>query len=343
LKILVTGGSGFFGSLLLKRILSLGYECINLDLNNSGINNKNLIEINKDILNENKIDEAFKNVDLVYHNIAAVPLVNNKKTFLDTNIEGTRIVIEKSIKYGVSKLINTSSSAIFGIPANNPVNEEDPCIPIDPYGKAKLKGEFLLEKYKKDINFVSIRPRTIIGPERLGIFQILYEWIYNNQNIPVLNGGQNIYQFIHVNDLVDFNISLIEKELKNDFINIGANNPKELSSELKKLINFAESGSKIKSLNKNIVKNMLLVTNFFNLTPLSTYHAFMYGESLYFDNNKLENQFEFTPKYSNTDTLIDGYKWYVENRDFILSNNDLNSPHKSPVKQKLLKLIPKMI
>ena len=79
------------------------------------------------------------------------------------------------------------------------------------------------------------------------------------------------------------------------------------------------------------------------MTPLSTYHAIMYGESLYFDNEKLKKTYGFIPKYSNIETLIEGIDWYKLNRVNILNNTENKSPHKAAVKQKLLKLIPKLI
>jgi len=343
MKIAVTGGSGFFGSLLVKELLSQGFECLNIDLIKSNINHPNLKEIIVDVTSDEFFDFDLSGVELIFHNIAAVPLLNDKKLFKDTNVIGTKNVIENAIKYKIQKIINTSSSAIFGIPSSNPVNEDSICVPIDPYGKAKLEAEKLFFNYENDIEFLSVRPRTIIGQERLGIFQILYEWIIENQNIPVLNGGNNVYQFLNVQDLVDFNINLIGKQLNNSVVNIGSREYQSLYCDLSDLISYTGSKSKVKSINKSFVKYSLLATNFLNLTPLSTYHALMYGESLYFDNLRLKNEFNFEPKYSNYETLIEGFDWYKVNRDNILNKSNLASPHKEAVKQRLLKLVPKFI
>lgn len=343
MKIAVTGGSGFFGSLLIKKLLDLGINCTNIDIINSKITHPNFDEIIVDVTTDEFFDCDLKGVELIFHNIAAVPLLNDRKLFEDTNVLGTKKVIEKAIRSNVPKIINMSSSAIFGIPQSNPVNEESACFPIDPYGKAKLKAENLFFNYINDIEFLSIRPRTIIGPERLGIFQILYEWIIENENIPVLDGGQNRYQFLNVKDLVNFNIALIDKNLNNTVVNIGSKKFQKLSDDLSDLISHSGSESKVKSINKNLVKYSLLTTNFLKLTPLSTYHALMYGESLYFDNLRLKNEFNFEPKFSNIDTLIQGFEWYVKNRPNILNASDLSSPHKTAVKQRLLKIVPKLI
>lgn len=343
MKIAVTGGSGFFGSLLVKELLSQGFECLNIDLIKSNIKHPNFKEITVDVTSDEFFDFDLTGVELIFHNIAAVPLLNDKKLFKDTNVIGTKNVIENAIKNRIQKIINTSSSAIFGIPSFNPVNEDSVCVPIDPYGKAKLEAEKLFFNYENDIEFLSIRPRTIIGQERLGIFQILYEWIIENQNIPVLNGGNNIYQFLNVQDLVDFNIMLIDKKLNNSVVNIGSREYQSLYCDLSDLISYSGSKSKVKSINKSLVKYSLLATNFLKLTPLSTYHALMYGESLYFDNLKLKNEFDFKPKYSNYETLIEGFDWYKVNRDNILNKANLASPHKEAVKQRLLKLVPKFI
>lgn len=343
MKIGITGGSGFFGSLLIKQLLSQGFNCLNIDIVKSNISHPNLKEITVDVTSDEFFDFDLTGIELIFHNIAAVPLLNDKKLFKDTNVIGTKNVIESAIKYKIKKIINTSSSAIYGIPYLNPVNEGDVCVPIDPYGRAKLEAEKLFFNYENDIEFLSIRPRTIIGQERLGIFQILYEWIIENQNIPVLNGGNNIYQFLNVQDLIDFNIMLIDKQLTNSVVNIGCREYKSLYNDLSDLISYTGSKSQIKSINKSFVKYSLLLTNFFNLTPLSTYHALMYGESLYFDNLKLKNEFNFEPKYSNYETLVEGFDWYKYNREDILKKSIQSSPHKQAVKQRFLKFVPKLI
>ncbi|MCH1612703.1 MAG: NAD(P)-dependent oxidoreductase, partial [Flavobacteriales bacterium] len=202
MKVMVTGGTGFLGSKIISNLIGKNIQCINYDLNLLNTSNEKLNQVSGDILDKDTLLKSLIDVDIVIHNVAAVPLTKNNKLFNDVNIVGTQNIIECSNKSNVKKLINISSSAIYGIPPFNPVNELTVTKPVDNYGAAKLEAENLLFKNKNNFEFVSIRPRTILGPERLGIFQILFEWIYQNQNIPVLNGGENIYQFVHAKDLV---------------------------------------------------------------------------------------------------------------------------------------------
>src|SRR4030095_10518627 len=102
------------------------------------------------------------------------------------------------------KVIYVSSSAVFGAPKSNPVTEETPPSPGEAYGRAKLEGETLCRYYaNRGLDVTIIRPRTIMGHGRLGIFQILFEWIRGGYNIPVLGRGDNRYQFVHADDLAD--------------------------------------------------------------------------------------------------------------------------------------------
>src|SRR5215475_14611127 len=195
---LVTGGSGYFGHLLVKKLLQEGEEVRVFDLNDSSDRPREVKFCQGDIRNFDDIRRACQGIDRVYHNVAQVPLAKDKRLFWSVNRDGTENLLEASARRSVKKVIFTSSSAVYGVPKANPVTEETVPIPVEEYGKAKLAGENLCWEYVRNGLDVSIlRPRTILGHGRLGIFQILFEWIYQGKNIPVLNDGKNTYQFVH--------------------------------------------------------------------------------------------------------------------------------------------------
>ena len=189
-KVLITGGSGYFGEILVKQLLEKGFNCSIFDLNEPDIisSGNNLTYIKGDIRNEKDVSDATKNIDFVFHNVAQVPLSKNKKLFKEVNIDGTRNILKFSLKNNINHFVYTSSSAIYGIPTSNPVSEKTIPYPGEAYGQAKLDGEKLVVEYsKKGLKSSIIRPRTILGNSRLGIFQILFEWVYKGKNIPVFN------------------------------------------------------------------------------------------------------------------------------------------------------------
>ena len=131
-----------------------------------------------DIRNAARVAEAVAGCDTVYHCVAQVPLAKDKALFRSVNVNGTENLLLAALAAKVRKVIYVSSSAVFGAPKSNPVTEETPPTPGEAYGRAKLAGEKLCRAYAaQGLDVTIIRPRTIMGHGRLGIFQILFEWI----------------------------------------------------------------------------------------------------------------------------------------------------------------------
>jgi len=341
---LVTGGAGYFGTTLILNLLKdEKNKIICYDLNTSHIKHKNLTSIVGDIRDKDKLNNSLKFIDIVFHNVAQVPLAKDKELFWSVNRDGTKNLLDCCLATKVSKLVYTSSSAVFGVPKSNPVFNYTKPIPAEDYGHAKMAGEFLCQQYiAKGLNCTIIRPRTILGTGRLGIFQILFEWIYQGKNIPVIGGGKNIYQFIHADDLAK--ACIISSKLKKNYIlNVGTTEYGTMRETLESLINHAGTGSKIKSLPLYLTEKIMNISSSLGLSPLGPYHSLMYGRSLYFDTIETFNILDFKPKFSNQEMIKLNYDWYLDNRKKILSNDNTRSLHQSPLKQKILMLLPYLL
>jgi len=341
-KVLITGGSGYLGENLVLKFLSKGFKCSVLDLN---IPDKSLISkidfFQIDIRDKKNVIKCCRDINIIIHCVAQVPLAKDKRLFKSVNYEGTRNILEASSINNCDHFIYISSSAVFGIPDSNPVFEFSNTIPCEEYGQAKLDGENLVnEYYTKGLNVTIIRPRTILGNGRLGIFQILFEWIYKGKNIPVFDKGKNIYQFIHSDDLVKSIILCCEKKAYGVF-NIGTEDYCSMHETLSELIVHSKSKSKIKSINSSLIIPFMNFFSFLGLSPLGAYHARMYGKSLYFDMSKSKNELKWKSKHSNIQMIKESYDWYIKNRDKILLTKG-KSHHKSMVKQKILYLFSKI-
>ena len=333
---LVTGGSGYLGSSLIKFILPKVSSVTNFDI----IKPKNFQNefkfIGGDICNFESILEATKNIDIIYHNVAKVPITKNKNLFTEVNEKGTKNLLEAAKINKVKKVIYISSSAVFGIPAKVPVLETDKRVPIEAYGLSKKKAEDICFEYIENsgLDISIIRPRTILGEDRLGIFSILFEWIENNKNIPILNNGENFYQFIHINDLNEatYKSSLISGS---NIFNIGAEKFGSMYETVNSVINHAKSNSKIKNIDKNIFLKTAYLLSKINLIPLQEYHFKVYGKSVYFDISKAKKILNWQPKFSNIESMIMSYDNYLKIKTNLTYNN--NSPHNSILKKGLLK------
>ena len=338
MKALVTGGSGYFGSLLINKLIENGWEVDSLDINKVTDLPKHVSFHEQDIRDVNGLKKCLVGYDVVFHNVAQVPLAKDRKLFWDVNVEGTRNLCKAAIEIGLKNIVYTSSSAVFGVPKKNPVTEKTIPNPREAYGRAKLEGERICAEYaKQGLNITIIRPRTILGHGRLGIFQILFEWISKGINIPVLDGGENIYQFVHASDLANVIIKA-SRLSKSETYNIGTSIYGSIRESLEALCEHAKTGSRIYSLPMKPIQMLMNITSVLGLSPLGPYHSLMYGRSMYFDISKAQNELGFYPTYSNIDMFIESYDWYIRNRDIILHGNKDMSHHRSRLNEGVLKI-----
>jgi nucleoside-diphosphate-sugar epimerase len=140
MKALVTGGAGYFGELLSKKLLERGYSVRIFDINRPAYTDRAMQLIQADIRDLRAISSLCEGIDVAFHNVAQVPLARDKKLFWSVNRDGTKNLLEACAHRAVKKVIYTSSSAVYGIPKSNPVTEETVPTPIEAYGKAKLAG-----------------------------------------------------------------------------------------------------------------------------------------------------------------------------------------------------------
>src|SRR6266481_245692 len=338
MKALVTGGAGYFGELLSRKLLERSYSVRIFDVNRPRETVPSMEIVQADIRDSDAVLATCEGIDVAFHNVAQVPLAKDKKLFWSVNRDGTKNLLEACARRAVKKVIYTSSSAVYGVPKSNPVTEETIPTPIEEYGKAQLAGELLCSDYAaRGLDVSIVRPRTIMGHGRLGIFQILFEWIYEGKNIPVLNDGKNIYQFVHANDLAEACIRA--SALKGaDTFNCGTDRFGTMREVLEHLCAHAGTGSRVKSVPMQPAIWLMNLSSRLGLSPLGPYHALMYGRSLYFDITKARTELGWQPRYSNDEMFVQSYEWYVKNREKVLRGSGA-SHHRSAVKQGILGLM----
>ena len=335
---LVTGGAGYFGSLLVQKLVQQGYRVRSYDLNIADDFGSQIEQVQGDILDAEKVGRAMQGIDVVFHNVAQVPLAKDKHRFWQVNRDGTACLLDCAAKAGVKNLVYTSSSAIFGVPEKNPVSEATVPTPAEDYGRAKLAGEQLCLRAAEtsDLQVQIIRPRTILGLGRLGIFQLLFEWVHRGYNIPVLGAGDNVYQFVHADDLADACIRASQTNSSGVY-NCGTDRYSSMRATLEALCAYAKTGSHVRSIPEGLAVAGLKASHLLGLSPLGPYHWLMYGKSLYFDVSHAKMALNWQPRYSNEEMMIESYAFYVSHREAILSATG-RSHHQSAVRSGILSL-----
>lgn len=346
-KVLITGGTGFVGTHLVKYLLEMGdYDIVVFDrLKDHDPKNyeKNVTYFKGNVISQKDVSEVFEKYGpfvTVYHLASAMPNKEVSDSLLwETNINGTWNIISEAVKNKTKSFVFTSSNVAYGIPKKLPAKEEAPLDALEIYGKSKAQAEKILAEFKRDISIQIIRCPVIAGVGRLGLQAILFEFIDENRNVYVLGEGSNKYQFADVTDVV---IALEKVSHINgfDIYNIGADEILTLRELYQGVIDFAKSKSKIVSLPKAPALMLFSILDKLNISPLGIYQYTMIGRSLYLDTKKIKEKLNWKPKKTNQDTFIDNYIWYKKNKgNFTEIGSGDFSANRSLPKMGILKLV----
>ncbi len=340
MKVLVTGGSGFLGINLVRHLLAHGCEVSSIDLEKFTYRDcmDSIRWTVGDIRKKNDVDDVMRGIDCVVHCAAALPLYTEEEIYT-TDVEGTRTVIQSAKEHGVKRFIFISSTAVYGVPDHHPLFETDKLIGVGPYGISKIQAEEICSGFRGDgMTVTIIRPKSFIGPERLGVFAMLYDWAYTGHNFPILGKGDNLYQFLDVEDLCSalwLCLTLPEAQVDDTF-NIGAGEYRTLKEDFQSVLDEAGHGKKMKSIPIGPALFFLRLFEKLGASPLYQWiYDTVFRES-FVSIEKARQQLGYAPKYSNKDALIRNYRWYVEHlEDF---KNSSGVSHRVPWKQGILSL-----
>lgn len=338
--VLITGGCGFLGVHLARQLLKDKYEVTLLDL--ADLDAKDIIGkvkvIKCDVRDKNKVEKAIRKYDYIVHAAAALPILREKKIIFDVNINGTKNILEASLKNKIKRLVFISSTAVYGIPRHLPETETNPLDPIGYYGQSKVASEKLcLEYAKKGLSINILRPKSFLGPERLGVFELWFEAIYRNKGVFILGNGNNKYQLLAVSDVVDAIIKALESKTDGEIFNIGAKEFQTWNKDLGSVISHAKSKSKIIKLPTFPSQILLGILEMLNLSPIAAWHYKTMPVDSYISTKKAEKLLNWKSEKSNKELLIESYDWYRKHRNEIIDK--IGMTHRVGWNFKILNLI----
>jgi nucleoside-diphosphate-sugar epimerase len=336
---LITGGSGFLGINLVRFLLAKNQRVVSLDLAAFDYpdTRDRIIAHRGDIRRPEDVRNAMGGVDVVVHAAAALPLYKPADIY-STDVEGTRVVLAEAAHQKVERVIHISSTAVYGVPDHHPLLEDDPLIGVGPYGEAKVAAEAIGEECRGRGMCLSIlRPKSFIGPERLGVFALLYEWARDGRNFPILGKGDNPYQYLDVEDLCEaiWLCATLPEDKVNDTFNVGAREFGTLRSDFQSVLDRAGHGKRIVSLPLKPAIVALRTLEMCRLSPLYKWIYETIGKESFVSIEKAERVLGFAPKYANRDALIRNYEWFLAHPP---QGHGDGVTHRAPWKQGALKL-----
>ncbi len=343
-RVLVTGGAGFLGINLIRYLLDRGYEITSLDIapfTYADVRERVRI-IQGDIRDPAMVAWAMEDADYVVHTAAALPLYAPQDIYT-TDVEGTRTVLAAALAAGIARVIHISSTAVYGIPDHHPLLENDRLEGVGPYGQAKIQAEMVALEYRAmGLPVAILRPKSFVGPERLGVFTLLYDWALDGRNFPILGNGRNRYQLLDVEDLCD----AIERCLRlpmervNDTFNIGAAEFETMGAEYQAVLDAAGYGKRVICFPATPAIWALRLLERLGASPLYTWVYETASKDSFVSIEKAQQALDWRPKYSNREALLRNFEWYRRHRNDYAGTSGVS--HRVPWKQGVLGLVKRL-
>jgi nucleoside-diphosphate-sugar epimerase len=313
--IAISGGAGFLGLHLARRLLADGHDVRTLDLqplDDAGLE-AGVDEFRGDVRLPGDARRLVAGADVLVHAAAALPIQVTRAAIRSVNVEGAAVTFAAAVEAGVRRVVLVSSTAVYGVPERHPIHEDDPLVGVGHYGESKIEAERLCEAFgRRGLETVIARPKTFVGPERLGVFEILFDWIREGRRIPILGDGRNRYQLLAVEDLVDAVMRCLDAPVAGEALNVGAGRFGSVREDLEALIGYAGSRSRLRPVPARPAEIALRALELARLSPLAEWHYRTAHKDSFVSIDKARELLGWEPRLSNAETLCATYDWYLE-------------------------------
>ena len=334
----VTGGSGFLGINLIRFLLREGWDVVSFDREPFDYPERSQIRtIIGDIRNRRALESAIPDSSVVVHCAAALPL-NSDHEIYSVDVDGTRNVFEAAHSAGASRVVHISSTAVYGVPKAVDLAEDHELVGVGPYGKAKIAAEDIAAGFRDRMSVSILRPKSFIGPERLGVFSLLFDWAATGHHFPIPGSGNNRYQYLDVEDLcAAIHLCMVAPtSLANDTYNVGAKNFGTFRADFQAVLDEAGFGKKVRGMPVKPVIWALRILDRLGLSPLYPWVYETAVKDSFVSIAKARERLGWEPTFSNQDALLKNFRWYLENKDHLTGRS--GTTHRVPWKQGALGL-----
>lgn len=338
----ISGGAGFLGLHLSRRLLAGGHAVRTLDLAPLGdaTLESSVEELRGDIRDEAACRSLVVGAGVLVHAAAALPIQASREAIFSVNVGGTATLLAAALEAGVRRVVLISSTAVYGVPERHPIHEDDPLVGVGWYGESKIEAERVCRAFaRRGLEVAIVRPKTFVGPERLGVFEILFDWIREGRRIPILGSGANRYQLLAVEDLVEAIVRSFEAPVAGEALNVGAAEFGTVRDDLQALIDHAGSGARLRPVPAKPAEIALRGLELARLSPLAEWHYRTAHKDSFVAIDKARRLLGWEPRLSNAQTLIATYDWYLANRE---SLGGAGVTHRVPWNQRALGLLKRL-
>jgi nucleoside-diphosphate-sugar epimerase len=295
-------------------------------------------ELRGDVRSARDVRRLVDRADVLVHAAAALPIQASRESIRSVNVGGTATLLAAAAEAGVRRVMLVSSTAVYGVPKVHPIAEDAPLVGVGWYGESKIEAEEVTRDFgRRGLPFTIVRPKTFIGPERLGVFEILFDWIRDGRRIYMLGSGDNRYQLLAVEDLVAAILLAAERpEAAGETVNVGAGDFGTVRSDLQALIDHAGSSSRLTPVPARPAELALRTLELLRVSPLAEWHYKTAHRDSFVTVSKAERLLGWRPRLSNAEALCRTYDWYLEHREAL---GAAGVTHRVPWNQQALALL----
>lgn len=328
--ILITGGAGFLGGHLEEALRGERLRVRILDREAPERATGSCELVRGDIREAAVLDGALDGVDGVIHLAFASPHAPPDR-LRSVNVEGTARLCERARAHGASRLILVSSTIVEKAPRRHPFLSAAPLSRLDAYRASRLEAERIV--LASGLSAAIVRPKTFIGPGRVGAFALIFEAIRKGGAIPVLGEGENRYQLLDIRDMADAIRRLVRSGVEG-ILGLGAARFGTVREDLAGLAAHAGTGAELRFVPAGLSRAGLRAMELLALKPLSEWHySSARGLDSVVDTTRAREELGWTPSRSNLQALCGGYDWYVET---LARTGEVRTTHAVPRSHRLL-------
>lgn len=338
--VVVTGGSGMLGGNLVRSLADAGTRVRSLDVRPPAEPVAGVEHLTADVRDPERMRAALRGADAVVHTAAALPSYPEEE-IRSIIVDGTRTVLGAARDGGVERVVHISSTAVYGLPDTVPTTEEYPRRPVDAYSRAKAGAEEVAEEFRAGGLCVPVlRPKTFVGPGRMGLFAMLFEWADEGRNFPVLGRGDVRIQMFAVDDLVDAVATTLAApaSVADDTFNLAAAEFGTLREDFQAVLDAAGHGKRVVSVPAAPAVLALDVLSRLRLSPVYGRLVHKLRADSYVSIDKVQSVLGWTPRHSNRDAVLGTYRWWQENRATARTPGTTGRTSRDPWKQGALGL-----
>ena len=330
---LVTGGSGFLGAHLADALAEGGYDVATLDVVPPPAGAPHEV-LRADVRDGDAVRAAVRGRDVVVDNAALVPISRvSAERYREVNVGGCRNVLDAAEAEG-AYVLHVSSTSIYGVPERLPVTRDTPLRPFEPYGRSKAEAERLVESRRSEsFPIASMRTRALLGPGRLGVFDLIFSRIRAGRAVPVL-GADSQVQMCHVSDFCSAALAAIERRAGGTYNICAERIGASLRADLEELIQRVGSESRVLGVPAWAARLVLPPLAALRVVPLTAWHWRGAPAPFVADLEDARRELGWTPSHSNVDALLDSYGHFLRS-----SAPGEGAPHRRPLAGPLARLL----